>query len=172
MSVHISHLVLEALGHADDHVADDGADGAQRGDVLAGAMVDLDVDLVLGGRAEADGQVGEVLLQLAAGALDGDQAGLDVDLDCAARPISAWLSFIAYHGESSTAIVCVRRVSFRHSISTSLHLPLFLSLGVGEELFRHTPLRNLQLLLRVNEPHVGRLSAVLLRWLVRQCRRR
>lgn len=123
MGVDVAHLVLEALGDTDDHVVDDGADGAQSGDILAVAVVDLDRDGVLGGVAEADSQVAEVSDELAcwsdptlanaflacivsqplqvvradgfvprsgieglvirtSGALDGDGAGLDSNLDC------------------------------------------------------------------------------------------
>lgn len=57
MCVDVSHLVLEALGHAHDHVVDDGADGAQSSDGLAGSVVHLDVDDILLWVREADGQV-------------------------------------------------------------------------------------------------------------------
>lgn len=65
MGVDVAHLVLEALGDTDNHVVNDGANGAQGSDVLAVAMVDLDGDGVLGGVAEADGQVTEVSDELA-----------------------------------------------------------------------------------------------------------
>lgn len=82
MGVDVSHLVLEALGHTDNHVRDDRSNGSQRGNVLTVAMVDLDRDGVLLGVAEVDSQVAEVLDQLAPGTLDGDDSGLDGDLDC------------------------------------------------------------------------------------------
>lgn len=82
MGVDVAHLVLEALGDANDHVVDDGADGAEGGDVLAATVVHLDVDDILGGLLEGDAQVTKVLLEGTAGALDGDLAGLDVNLDC------------------------------------------------------------------------------------------
>ncbi len=44
MGIDVAHLVLEALGDADDQVVDEGADCAEGGDVLADAMVDLDAD--------------------------------------------------------------------------------------------------------------------------------
>lgn len=47
MGVDVAHLVLEALGNTDDQVVDKGADGSQGSDVLARAMVQLDVDDVL-----------------------------------------------------------------------------------------------------------------------------
>ncbi len=65
MGVDVAHLVLEALGHADDEVVDEGADGAESGDVLAYAMVQLDVDDVLFRLGEADGDVVETLGEFA-----------------------------------------------------------------------------------------------------------
>jgi hypothetical protein len=85
MGVDVTHLVLEALGDTDDHVLDDGLDGAESGDVLANAVVDLNGDDIALGVREGDGEVTKVLLKLAAGALDGDLTGLDVDLDCSRR---------------------------------------------------------------------------------------
>lgn len=82
MGVDVTHLVLEALGDTNDQVVHDGADGTEGGDILADTVVDVDGDdagLRLG---EGDGDVGQVLDQLAAGALNGDLARLDVDLDC------------------------------------------------------------------------------------------
>ena len=81
MGVDVSHLVLEALCHTDDQVVDDGADSSEGGDVLADTMVDLDRDGVLLGNGEVDGQVAEILDQLASGALDGDNSRLDGNLD-------------------------------------------------------------------------------------------
>lgn len=89
MGVDVAHLVLEALGDADDHVVDQGADGAERSDILACAVVQLDVDETLLGVGEVDGQMGEVFDELAAGALDGYEARLDDDLDCRERDVSA-----------------------------------------------------------------------------------
>lgn len=85
MRIDVAHLVLEALCHTNHHVVDDGLDGSQGGDILAVAVVDLDRDGVLGGVAKVDGEMAEVLDELAAGTLDGDDAGLDGDLDCNAR---------------------------------------------------------------------------------------
>ena len=81
MGVDVAHLVEEALGDADDHVVDEGADGAEGCDVLARAMVELDLDEILLGVGEGDCEMAQVLSELAARALDGDLAGLDVDLD-------------------------------------------------------------------------------------------
>ena len=47
MGVDVSHLVLVALGHADDEVVDESTDGTQRSDILALAVVQLDIDDVL-----------------------------------------------------------------------------------------------------------------------------
>lgn len=82
MGVDVSHLVLETLGDTDDQVVDKSSDSAEGGDILADAVVDVDGDGVGLGLGEADGDVGQVLDQLAAGALDGDLASLDVHLDC------------------------------------------------------------------------------------------
>lgn len=82
MCVNVSHLVLEALGDTDDQVVDDCSDGTESGDVLADTVVDLDGNGVLCGLGEADGNVRQVLDQLATGALNGDLASLDVHLDC------------------------------------------------------------------------------------------
>ena len=82
MGVDVSHLVLEALGDANDQVVDDRSDGAERSDVLARAMVQLNVDDVLFRVREGDGEMAEVLGELASRAFYGDDASLDVDLDC------------------------------------------------------------------------------------------
>jgi hypothetical protein len=65
MGVDVAHLVLEALGDTDDQVVDQSADGTESGNVLAGTVVDLNTNDVLLGVREADGQVGQVLGQLA-----------------------------------------------------------------------------------------------------------
>lgn len=65
MCVDVAHLVLVALGDTDDHVVDDGADGAEGSDILARAVVELDVDLVLCWVGEGDRKVTEVLGELA-----------------------------------------------------------------------------------------------------------
>lgn len=65
MSVDVTHLVLEAPGDTDDKVVDDGADGTEGGDTLAGAVVHLNGDKVLLGAPEGDGNVREILGKLA-----------------------------------------------------------------------------------------------------------
>lgn len=82
MGVYVTHLVFVALGHADDEVVDETAHGTEGGDVFARAVVELNVDHVGRRFRERDGQMAEILDQLAAGAFDGDHAGLDVHFDC------------------------------------------------------------------------------------------
>lgn len=79
VSVDVAHLVLEAFGDANDHVVDQGADGANGGHVLAAAVVDGEPELVLGDELDFNVQVAQVLGEFATGALDGDDARLDVD---------------------------------------------------------------------------------------------
>ena len=92
MSVHISHLVLVALGDTDDHVVDESADGSEGSDILARAVVQLNVDDILLRVREGDCQMAQVLAELAARALDGDLTGLDVDLDCRGYPLACVFS--------------------------------------------------------------------------------
>jgi len=81
MGVDETHLVLVTLGDTDDHVVDQGADGAEASDVLALAVPD--------NKAEAGGihldnvhlNVTEVLVEGTAGTSDGDLAGLDLNSD-------------------------------------------------------------------------------------------
>lgn len=63
MGVDVTHLVLEALGHTDNHVVDDGADSAESGEVLAGTVVHGDGQKIRLGVGERDGDVREVLLE-------------------------------------------------------------------------------------------------------------
>lgn len=65
MSVDVTHLVLEALGDANDQVVDDAADGTEASDTLTGTVVHLDRDDILLGTAESDGDVREILNKLA-----------------------------------------------------------------------------------------------------------
>ena len=55
MCVDVSHLVSESLGDADDQILNDGSDRAERGDILADTVVELDDDDVLLGVRKADG---------------------------------------------------------------------------------------------------------------------
>lgn len=63
MSVDVTHLVEETLCHTSDHVFDDGADGTEAGDALAGSVVHLNVDDVFLGLCEGDGEVTKVALE-------------------------------------------------------------------------------------------------------------
>jgi hypothetical protein len=65
MGVHVSHLVLVALGDTNDQVVDEGSDGSEGSDVLSGAVVEFDVNNILLGAREVDCQVAEVLDELA-----------------------------------------------------------------------------------------------------------
>lgn len=85
MGVDVAHLVLESTGDTDHEVVDDGADGAESSNTLASTVVELDGDDILLGAAEGDGDVGQVLDELAAGTLDGHDAGLNVDLHCGGK---------------------------------------------------------------------------------------
>lgn len=107
MCVHESHLVLEALGDANDQVVDEGSDRSEGGDILPGAVVQLDVDEILLGVREVDSQVAEVLREFAcrlhqncasllpsstsarkahtSGTLNCDQSRLNGDLDYARK---------------------------------------------------------------------------------------
>lgn len=63
--IDVAHLVLEALGDTDDQVVNDGADGTESSDTLAGTVVHLDRDDILLGATEGDGNVRKVLDKLA-----------------------------------------------------------------------------------------------------------
>lgn len=85
VSVHVAHLVQEAAGDTDNQVVDEGADSTEGSDTLADTVVQLDRDHVLLGAAEGDGKVGEVLNELATGALDGHNPRTNVNLHCKER---------------------------------------------------------------------------------------
>ena len=65
MSIDVAHLVLEALSDTNNQVIDDGADGTEGSNTLAGTVVHLDRDNILLRAAEGDSDVGEVLNKLA-----------------------------------------------------------------------------------------------------------
>jgi hypothetical protein len=44
LGIDVTHLVLEALGHTDDQVVDEGADSSEGGDALARSVVELNLD--------------------------------------------------------------------------------------------------------------------------------
>jgi hypothetical protein len=68
MGIDVSHLVLETLRDADNQVIDQCSDCAESSDVLAGAVVELDVDDILLGVREVDCEMAKVLAELAFGA--------------------------------------------------------------------------------------------------------
>lgn len=53
MGVDVSHLVLETASNANDQIVDNGFDGPKCSDVLAGTMMQLDIDKVLRRMGEA-----------------------------------------------------------------------------------------------------------------------
>ena len=57
MGVDISHLVLETLANSNDQIVDDSFDCTERRHVLAGAVVEFDVDDRFRGFREADGKM-------------------------------------------------------------------------------------------------------------------
>lgn len=65
MCVDVSHLVLVTLGDTDDQVVDERADSSEGGDILSGTVVQFDVDDLLLWVREVDGQMLEVLYELA-----------------------------------------------------------------------------------------------------------
>jgi hypothetical protein len=96
VSVDVTHLVLEAAGDTDHKVVDDSADGAEGSNTLASTVVQLNGDNILLGAAEGDGNVGEILDELAAGTLDSHDAGLNLDLHCKTEGtrVSRWPYFL------------------------------------------------------------------------------
>jgi hypothetical protein len=65
MGVDVSHLVLKSLRDANDQVADQGSHCAESSDILACAMVKLNVYDVLLGAGEVDCEMAEVFAELA-----------------------------------------------------------------------------------------------------------
>lgn len=65
MGIDISHLVLEALSNADNQVVDDCFDRSECCDILAGTVMQFDIDDVFGRMGEADRKMGQVLRKLA-----------------------------------------------------------------------------------------------------------
>ena len=65
MCVDVSHLILEALSNANDQVVDDSSDSSEGSNVLSRAVVEFDVDDIFLGVGEVDGQVVQVLRELA-----------------------------------------------------------------------------------------------------------
>jgi len=61
MGIDVSHLVFETLRDADNQVVDQGSDCAESSNILAGAVVELNVDDVLLGVREVHCEMAEVL---------------------------------------------------------------------------------------------------------------
>lgn len=128
MGIDVTHLVLEALGDTNDEVGDEGADGAEGGDVLAVAVVDLNADDVLLDHGEGDGNVAQVLDKLATGSLDRDESRLDGNLDCWTRRVSAnvfpqaWQHFVSVRFLLGCAFVGVSPLWF-WSCASPISLP-------------------------------------------------
>lgn len=153
MGVDVSHLVAETLGDTDDQVVDERADGSECGDVLAGSVVKLNVDLVLLGVGECDRQMAQVLCELATGSLDGNLAGLDGDLDCEASRISIFLLLVV----PSCAMPSSAAIS-ANFFDSKLLLCCF-SRAISCRCVR-TALWDVQRFLGVDVPHVGGGSGV------------
>lgn len=79
--VNTTHLVLVALGNSNDHVVDDGLDGADCGNLLAVSVHNRDLNLSVVDLDESDVDVSEVVVQSTTGAGDSHLAGLDLDSD-------------------------------------------------------------------------------------------
>jgi len=81
MGIDETHLVLVTLGDTNDHVVDQRADGAEASNVLALAVPDSETET---GRVELDNihvNMTEVLGQGTTGTSNGDDTGLDINLD-------------------------------------------------------------------------------------------
>ncbi len=65
MGVDVSHLILETLRDTDNQVVDQRSDCAESGDILASAMVELNINHVLLGVGEVDCEMAEVFAELA-----------------------------------------------------------------------------------------------------------
>jgi len=65
MGVDVSHLVLKSLRDANDQVVDQGSHCAKSSDILACAVVKLNVDDVLLRVGEVDCEMAEVFAELA-----------------------------------------------------------------------------------------------------------
>jgi hypothetical protein len=81
MGIYVAHLVLETLGDTSDHVVDDGADSTDASNVLAVAVVDNELELLLTNGLDLHVKVTEVLGELTSRPLDSDNARLDGDIN-------------------------------------------------------------------------------------------
>jgi hypothetical protein len=83
VAVHKAHLIDEALGDAHEHVIDVRADRSDACQLLAVGEPQVDANAFGAYAAEVHVDVLEIADESAAFARDGDDASLNVDLDCA-----------------------------------------------------------------------------------------
>jgi hypothetical protein len=79
MCVDESHLVLESFCDTDDQVVDESADSSESSNILSRTMVQFDVDYILLGLGEVDGQMVEVLCELAYSSVNTVSVSLPFD---------------------------------------------------------------------------------------------
>lgn len=65
MRIDVAHLVPKSFGDADDQVVDEGPNGAESSDILAGAVVQFDMDHILCRVRKGDREMTEVLRKFA-----------------------------------------------------------------------------------------------------------
>ncbi len=85
VAVHEAHLVDEALGDAHEHVIDVRADGSNACQLLAVGEPQVDANALGTNTTEVHVDVLEIADESASFTRDGDDASLDVNLDCANR---------------------------------------------------------------------------------------
>lgn len=81
VSIHITHLVLEALGDTSDHVVDNRANSTDSSNMLTSTVVDSEEKSVLVGKLDLNVQVTQVLGQSATGTSDSNETRLDTDFN-------------------------------------------------------------------------------------------
>lgn len=82
MAVHEAHLVDESFGHAHEHVINVRADRSDAGQLLSVRKPQVNTNALGADAAKVHVDVVEVAGEDTAGTLDGDDASVDVDLDC------------------------------------------------------------------------------------------
>ena len=82
MAVHEAHLVHESFGHAHEHVINVRANRSDAGQLLAVREPQVNANALGADAAKVHVDVLEVAGEDTTGTLDGDNARLDVDLDC------------------------------------------------------------------------------------------
>jgi hypothetical protein len=115
MGIYVTHLVFETLGDTSDHVVDNGANSTDAGNVLAVTVVDNELELVLTGELDLHVKVTQVLGELTAGSLDGNNARLDVDLNTLGNEKLVVLVDVLKVGSSEVSFTWYeRKVMIRH----------------------------------------------------------